>query len=277
MRFASIAAAASFAGLASAHATFQEFWINGVDAGSSCVRKVPSNSPVTSVSSRDLACNAGAASTPLVCQVKAGDEVTVEMHQQPGDRACRNEAIGGNHFGPVLAYMAAVSDATTAVGADANWFKVAQAGLVSNNPDYFGSQVLNDNCGHFTFKIPSDIAPGNYLIRAEVIALHSASGSGGAQFYPACFQVNVSGSGSAKPPTVKIPGAYSANDPGILINIYQSLLTYKLPGPTAYGPTPTPAVATTAWPKTATWNTALQPSTVPTVLPTPGATGIGKA
>jgi lytic cellulose monooxygenase (C1-hydroxylating) len=39
--------------------------------------------------------------------------------------------------------MAAVSDAKTAVGADANWFKVSQAGLVSNNPDYFGSQVLN--------------------------------------------------------------------------------------------------------------------------------------
>jgi len=248
-----------------------------VDAGTSCVRKVPSNSPITSVSSPDLACNANAASNSGVCQVSPGDEVTVEMHQQPGDRSCATEAIGGNHFGPVLAYMAAVSDATTAVGSDASWFKVSQAGLVSNNPDYFGSQVLNDNCGHYTFKIPSDIAPGNYLIRAEVIALHAASGAGGAQFYPACFQVNVGGSGSAKPDTVKIPGAYNANDPGILINIYQNLQTYQLPGPTAYGPTPTPAVATTAWPATPTWNTALQPSTVPTALPTPGQTGIGQA
>lgn len=31
--------------------------------------------------------------------------VTVEMHQQPGDRVCRNEAIGGNHFGPVTVCM----------------------------------------------------------------------------------------------------------------------------------------------------------------------------
>lgn len=26
-----------------------------------------------------------------------------------------------------------------------------------------------DNCGHYTFTIPSDIKPGNYLLRAEVI------------------------------------------------------------------------------------------------------------
>ena len=31
----------------------------------------------------------------------AGDQVTVEMHQQPGDRSCANEAIGGDHYGPI--------------------------------------------------------------------------------------------------------------------------------------------------------------------------------
>jgi hypothetical protein len=34
--------------------------------------------------------------------------------------------------------------------------------------------------------IPEDIAPGDYLLRAEVIALHVASSSGGAQFYMSC-------------------------------------------------------------------------------------------
>ncbi|KAJ3570571.1 hypothetical protein NP233_g4318 [Leucocoprinus birnbaumii] len=228
----------------SAHATFQELWINGVDAGKSCARWPASNSPVTSVTSNDLACNAGSASSPNVCSVKPGDRVTVEMHQQPGDRSCSQEAIGGNHYGPVTVYMAAVSDATTAVGSDANWFKVSELGLVSDNPDYWASEVLNDNCGHYTFTVPS-VAPGNYLLRAEVIALHVASSVGGAQFYPACFQLNVSGSGSAQPPTVKIPGAYGAQDPGILINIYQQLTTYTIPGPTPYGTTDAP-MATTA-------------------------------
>lgn len=101
---------------------------------------------------------------------------------------------------------------------------------------------MNDNCGHVTFTVP-DIAPGQYLLRAEVIgtfvsafqqyvyklvtaALHVASSVGGAQFYMSCFQLNVGGSGSASPSTVKLPGAYSASDPGILIDIYTSPTAY---------------------------------------------------
>lgn len=30
------------------------------------------------------------------------NQVTIEMHQQSGDRSCSNEAIGGAHYGPVL-------------------------------------------------------------------------------------------------------------------------------------------------------------------------------
>ncbi|KAI0754276.1 glycosyl hydrolase family 61-domain-containing protein [Daedaleopsis nitida] len=164
-----LALAAAFVASAAAHATFQQMWINGVDQGSSCGRLPQSNSPVTSVTSPDIACNVNAYSSSGVCEVMPGDEVTVEMHQQPGDRSCANEAIGGAHYGPLLAYMAKVDDATTAVGSSAKWFKVAEMGLPSSNPDYWGTEVLNDNCGHFTFKVPSDIAPGNYLIRAEAI------------------------------------------------------------------------------------------------------------
>ena len=69
----------------------------------------------------------------------AGDTVTVEMHQQPGDRSCANEAIGGDHWGPVQMYMAAVSDASTDPGYDAGWFKVSEMGLPSNNPEYWVS------------------------------------------------------------------------------------------------------------------------------------------
>lgn len=122
------------------------------------------------------------------------------------------------------------------------------------------------------------------------LALHTASSVGGAQFYPGCFQINVAGTGTAKPPTIKFPGAYSATDPGIEINIYQSLITYQsqqssqsnierklmntvaftVPGPTPYG-TSVPTIATTVYPTTATWNTKLQPTTVPTVVPGAGS------
>lgn len=46
----SFALLASVIASASAHATFQEMWVNGVDQGSFCTRLPQSNSPVTSVS-----------------------------------------------------------------------------------------------------------------------------------------------------------------------------------------------------------------------------------
>lgn len=160
------------------------------------------------------------------------------MHQQPGDRSCSNEAIGGAHYGPVLVYMAAVADASAAEGSDAAWFKVFQDTWASNgtsgSDDNWGTKDLNTCCGMMDVKIPEDIAPGDYLLRAEAIALHAAGSSGGAQFYMTCYQITVTGSGSADPATVSIPGAYDASDAGILINIYQSLTTYAAPGPTVY-------------------------------------------
>jgi hypothetical protein len=66
------------------------------------------------------------------------------------------------------AYLAKVSNATTAVGSSASWFKVYETGLVSDKPDYWATEVMNNNCGHVTFTIPS-VASGNYLLRPEVI------------------------------------------------------------------------------------------------------------
>ena len=46
-----------------------------------------------------------------------------------------------------------------------------------------------------------------------------------------CAQIEVTGgSGSASPKTVSFPGAYSGSDPGIKINIYQTLDSYTIPG-----------------------------------------------
>lgn len=92
--------------------------------------------------------------------IAAGDTVTVEMHQQPNDRSCANDAIGvslhrklvtadglndqqGNHYGPINIYLAQVPDATTANGYDNGWFKINEMGLPSDNPDYWATEVLN--------------------------------------------------------------------------------------------------------------------------------------
>lgn len=63
------------------------------------------------------------------------------MHQQPNDRSCANEAIGGDHWGPVQIYMAQVDDAASDPGYDAGWFKVSEMGLPSNNPEYWVSRL----------------------------------------------------------------------------------------------------------------------------------------
>ena len=81
--------------------------------------------------------------------------------------------------------------------------------------------------------LPTDIAPGDYLVRHEIIALHLAQARGGAEFYPSCTQIRVGGSQSGTPDqTVSFPGAYSDDDPGIYDpNVYDSGQTYTFPGP----------------------------------------------
>ncbi|KAI1146791.1 carbohydrate-binding module family 1 protein [Nemania diffusa] len=238
--YTAVAAVALGATGVAAHATFQDLWINGVDYITTCARLPLNNSPVQDVTSKDIACNAGTAPVTGKCAVPAGSTVTVEMHQQPGDRSCASDAIGGDHFGPVAVYMAAVPDASSAAGASASWFKVFGDAWARNpsgaigSADFWGTKDLNACCGLMDVVVPADLAPGDYLLRAEALALHSAGGVGGAQFYVTCYQLTVTGSGTARPAGVALPGAYAASDPGILINIYQPLSTYVAPGPTVY-------------------------------------------
>lgn len=50
-----------------------------------------------------------------------------------------------------------------------------------------------------------------------------------------CAQVNITGGmGTKSPGTVGFPGAYSASDPGILNNIYQTISGYTIPGHAAF-------------------------------------------
>lgn len=86
--------------------------------------------------------------------------------------------------------------------------------------------------GTIDVPIPACIENGEYLIRFEQIGLHSASSAGGAQLYLSCTQVSVTGgSGSYSPSLMSFPGAYSATDPGLMINIYYPVPTsYTSPG-----------------------------------------------
>ena len=81
--------------------------------------------------------------------------------------------------------------------------------------------------------LPTQVAPGDYLVRNEIIALQLAVSLGGAEFYPSCTQIRVGGSKTGTPnQTVLFPGAYSDNDPGIYDpNVYSPGAAYVFPGP----------------------------------------------
>ena len=61
------------------------------------------------------------------------------------------------------------------------WFKIYEDGLDSSGR--WGVDRLIENGGKVTFNLPTCIPPGDYLLRHEIIALHSASSYPGAQFY----------------------------------------------------------------------------------------------
>ncbi|KAF2257606.1 beta-1,4-endoglucanase, partial [Lojkania enalia] len=220
-----LAAAASV----SAHATWQQLWVGSTDKNTECTRVVKDNSPIAGVTSADMFCGRSPAAASGVCDVAAGSSLTVEMHQQPGQRSCSNEAIGGQHYGPVMVYMAKVSDAKTAKSA--SWFKVAEDGY-SGTTASWGTEILNANCGKKSFTVPKSLASGNYLVRAEAIALHA--GPGNAQPYVSCFQINVTGGGSANPSGVQFPGAYKTNEAIFSKAIWDPSFKYVTPGPAVW-------------------------------------------
>lgn len=111
--------------------------------------------------------------------------------------------------------------------------------------------------------IPESLAPGPYVLRNEIIALHYANKNDGAQNYPNCVNlwveppagrvvsiIEAGGRGPVRtvstlaptftgPRVTLAPGQglpatklYQTNDPGVSLDIYRTLTTYVIPGPT---------------------------------------------
>lgn len=108
------------------------------------------------------------------------------------------------------------------------WFKIDEQGLTSSGT---WAQASLDSGAPANVTIPDNLKSGQYLLRHELIALQGAQSSGGAEFYPACAQLTIGGSGTGTPDTtVQFPGAYSASDAGILVDVYTGLTSYVFPG-----------------------------------------------
>ncbi|KAK4246085.1 glycoside hydrolase [Corynascus novoguineensis] len=228
------------AGAASAHTIFSSLEVGGVNQGVGQGVRVPSyNGPIEDVTSNSIACNGSPNPTTLtskVITVKAGDTVTaIWRYMLSTTGSAPNDVMDSSHKGPTMAYLKKVNDATTDSGVGGGWFKIQEDGLGSDG--VWGTERVINGQGRHNIKIPECIAPGQYLLRAEMLALHGASNYPGAQFYMECAQINVVGGSGSKTPssTVSFPGAYSGNDPGVKLSIYWPPVTnYKVPGPSVF-------------------------------------------
>ncbi|CAE6421776.1 unnamed protein product [Rhizoctonia solani] len=259
--FALLASAALVAG----HGRVTGVQINGVYFPGSQNYNTPENdkSPVRglpndlgfvrydNVNSPDIACSSGGY-TPrkLTPEVPAGGQVGVRWGGDGGP----NKQQWPHPEGPAIAYLASCNGKCSEFNpSNAQFFKIAQEGLDgSRRPNQDGNDHLPWGQGMWAqnriqyedswnfVTIPNDIKPGEYILRHELISLHAAHDRGqGAQYYPACVQIKVTGGGNSTPATTPATQLYTTND-GI-IDIYTpgdkhgiAASAYRIPGPALY-------------------------------------------
>lgn len=113
--------------------------------------------------------------------------------------------------------------------ASTEWFKISELG--EKEPGTPNTWVQGDINGGAPVNItmPSTIAAGSYLMRHEIIALQNSQSPGGAEYYPSCLQVTVSGSETGTPnSSINFPGAYKETDPGLLGNVRAAHSLYSM-------------------------------------------------
>ncbi|KAL7625859.1 hypothetical protein AAE478_005082 [Parahypoxylon ruwenzoriense] len=172
----------------------------------------------------DIVCHKSATPGGGHAQVKAGDSISITWNTWPE-----------SHKGPMIDYLAACNGPCESVDkASLEFFKIDEVGLIDPSGaqnGFWGSDEFIQNNNTWLVQIPSNIKAGNYVLRHETIALHSAGQTNGAQAYPQCFNLEITGSGTEVPAGVVATELYSPEDPGILVNIYTTGLQYTIPGP----------------------------------------------
>jgi len=194
----------------------------------SIIRQIDDISPVKGANNTYLNCGQAATLASLVANANPGSVVTFTWNSG-------NLGNWPHNTGPMMTYMASCGSTpcNSFDSQNAQWFKIDQLGQQENGT-WVQQDVMNGTPANVT--IPSNIAPGNYIVRHEILALQLAVSIGGAEFYPSCSQLTIGGSGTGAPTAselVSFPGAYSDTDPGIYDpSVYDNTgAPYVFPGP----------------------------------------------
>lgn len=181
------------------------------------------NGFISNYSSPNIICHLDATPAQSYAEVQAGGSVQLQWTPWPS-----------GHLGPVLTYLANCNGECTTVDKTKLLFnKIDEAGLIQggSHPLWASTELIANN-NSWTVTIPSDLAPGNYVLRHEIIGLEEAMAFGGAQNYPQCVNIKVTGSGNNSLQTGTFgTSLYQSTDPGLYVDIYNGLKNYTIPGP----------------------------------------------
>ncbi|GAM82349.1 hypothetical protein ANO11243_003280 [Dothideomycetidae sp. 11243] len=192
-------------------------WSDPADLSNGPILPAAANTP-------DIICHMNATNAKTSMPVVAGGKVDFLWTVWPA-----------SHKGPVITWLAKCPGSCETVDKTTlEFFKVDQVGLISATQaqdGYWASDQMIANNNTWTTVIPSTLEPGNYVARHEIIALHQAEAANGAQIYPQCINLQITGSGSDSPTGVLGTALYNENSPGMIFNLYNNTPTYTVPGP----------------------------------------------
>jgi cellulase len=119
----------------------------------------------------DINCHKNAKPGKLYSTVPAGGTVTFDWTPKPWPHP----------HGPIIEYVAKCNGECTNVDKTSlRWVKIQEKGINYQTQEWASTEFINKG-GKWSVTIPRSLAPGNYVLRHEIIALHGASSPNGAQ------------------------------------------------------------------------------------------------
>lgn len=107
----------------------------------------------------NISCHKNSVPGTLTASVSAGGSITFQW-----------PATWPHPYGPVLTYVASCNgDCAKADKSTLSWVKIDASGI-DYTTQKWASQVLIDQAGKWTTKVPSSLKAGNYVFRHEIIA-----------------------------------------------------------------------------------------------------------
>ncbi|TGJ77550.1 hypothetical protein E0Z10_g10721 [Xylaria hypoxylon] len=249
----------------SAHWVYNRLIVNGTFVGEPYQYIRPSqhgNDFLSDVNSTDMRCNVGGSSgltnNTETATVRAGDSLGFGIGSTFGHPGIQQVYLSRAPDLPSDSSNSSVSAAAVYDGSG-GWARIYALTTTPTLPSGTGTASGKNSFAEarpgavdwathklatFLFPLPAETPAGEYLLRAEGMAVHAAHKPGGAQFYVACAQIRVvngiansRGRNNSLGPLVSIPGVYRGDEPGVLIpQFWSGLPSYTTPGPALWPP-----------------------------------------